>query len=183
MLALTITKRTDQRLLERMATHYSQPKGFVGRNICYAIEYDGRYYGHIVGGSATLYLPGRNEYLGITKATLGSVVNNIFYNVQPVDGRYPIRNFTSFVLKAFEAQIQEDWRARYGDTVVGFETLVELPRTGELYRRAGWQEVGRTVGYTCKRVAGKGTDTWSGKRVWDTDNLRPKVVLCKKVGA
>ncbi len=29
-------KRSDPRILADMATHYSQPKGFVGRNICYA---------------------------------------------------------------------------------------------------------------------------------------------------
>ena len=74
-----------------------------------------------------------------------------------------------------------DWESKYGDKVIGFETLVELPRTGELYLRAGWSEVGITKGYTCKRVAGKGTDSWSGKRVWDTKKLRPKRVFCKKV--
>lgn len=64
---------------------------------------------------------------------------------------------------------------------MGFESLVELPRTGECYKRDGWTLVGQTIGYTCKRVAGKGTDNWSGKRVWDTKNLRPKLVFCRKI--
>lgn len=63
MLRLEITKRTDKRLLERMKGHYSQPKGFVGRNICYAIYYKDIYYGHIVWGSATKHLKGRHEFL------------------------------------------------------------------------------------------------------------------------
>ena len=61
-LALEPIKRTDPRILANMAIHYSQPKGFVGRNICYAVTHDGLYYGSIVGGSATLHLPGRDEY-------------------------------------------------------------------------------------------------------------------------
>jgi len=181
MLCLTQTKRTDPRLLSRMATHYSQPKGFVGRNICYSIEYNGIYYGHIVFGSSTRFLPGRNDFLGIDLGSLNNVVNNIFYNVSSAD-KYPKRNFTSHVLVEAEKQVVIDWLDKYGDEVRGFETLVELPRTGELYKRAGYVPVGRTTGYTCKRVAGNGTDSWSGKRVWNTDpeQLRPKIVLCKR---
>jgi len=59
MLLLQIVKRTDARILENMKNHYSQPKGFVGRNICYAILWNNKYYGSIVGGSATLHLPNR----------------------------------------------------------------------------------------------------------------------------
>ena len=178
-----VTKRTDARLLARMETHYSQPKGFVGRNICLAIYCDSAYYGHIVFGSATRFLPGRNEALGIDIGGINSVANNIFYNVSKVDGRYPLRNFTSKVLQAACEFMKTAWQEKYGNSLVGFETLVELPRTGELYLKAGWQVTGQTIGYTCKRVAGKGTDDWSGKRVWNTDkeSLRPKTVLVLKV--
>lgn len=180
---LVITKRTDTNLLERMKTHYSQPKGFVGRNICYAVLYEDKYYGHIIAGSATRFLPNRNEFLGITIEQLNSVINNIFFNVSKIEEKYPFRNFTSFVVSEFMKQSAIDWQNRYGDKVVGFETLVEKPRTGDLYKKAGWTEVGQTVGFTCKRVAGQGTDSWGGKRIWNTDkdSLRPKIVLCCKV--
>ena len=72
-----------------------------------------------------------------------------------------------------------DWFNKYGDKVIGFETLVELPRTGECYRRDGWEQIGQTKGFTCKRVAGKSTDSWGGRRVWDYKNLRPKIVLVR----
>lgn len=185
MLNLISCKRTDPQILANMAIHYSQPKGFVGRNICYRIEYDNKCYGSIVGGSATLHLPGRDEFFGITpdnkKDKLLSIVNNIFYHVEPVEGKYPIRNFTVAVIKEFCQIIPTDWKARYHNDVIGFESLVELPRTGQVYQRDNWTEVGLTHGYTCKREAGKGTDSWSGKRVWDTTNLRPKRVFCKLV--
>lgn len=58
-LRLEVIKRTDPRILANMSIHYSQPKGFVGRNICYAVLYNSIYYGSIVGGSATKHLPGR----------------------------------------------------------------------------------------------------------------------------
>lgn len=181
MLVLEQNKRTDPRILKNMSIHYSQPKGFVGRNICYAVLWDNVYYGSIVGGSATLHLPGRNEYFNVGKDKLNNIINNIFYHVEKVNDRYPCRWFTVEVLKEFRVRVAADWRTKYGDEVIGFESLVELPRTGECYKRDGWDLVGQTVGYTCKRTAGKGTDDWSGKRVWDTENLRPKLVFCKKV--
>ena len=100
--------------------------------------------------------------------------------MEPVNGQYPCRNFSQKVLKEWREKIVNDWFDRYGNIVIGFESLVELPRTGEIYKRDGWTEVGLTHGYTCKRVAGTGTDNWSGKRVWDTKNLRPKRVFVKR---
>ena len=184
MLDLHIVQRTDWRLLERMRTHYSQPKGFVGRNICYAIYYNEVYYGHIIGGSATKHLKGRHEYLNTTDKDLNCIVNNIFYNISKVNGEYPKRNFTTYVLKEFVKKIQIDWFTKYGDVVKGIETLVEKPRSGELYLKAGFKAVGETIGYTCKRIGGKdSTESIGGKRIWNRDKsmLRPKIVLCYKL--
>jgi hypothetical protein len=174
---LEITKTSDPRLLDSMAVHYSQPKGFVGRSICYAVLHNGVYYGHTVGGSATMHLPGRHDALGTRRDDLNSVVNNIFFHVSPVDGRYPYRNFVPSVVAAWREQIYNDWKTKYGDDVYGYETLVEPPRTGECYLRDGWKLVGQTKGQTCKRGPGKGTDSWGGRRVWDKQNLRPKLVF------
>lgn len=185
MLKLEQIKRTDLRILGNMAIHYNQPKGFVGRNICYAVLYDDIYYGAIVGGSSTLHLVGRDEYFSLTKENkkqnLNNIVNNIFFHIEKVDDKYPIRWFSTAVLKCFRETIKVDWKLKYGDDIIGYETLVELPRTGECYKKDGWNLVGQTKGYTCKRGAGKGTDNWSGKRVWDTENLRPKLVFCRKI--
>lgn len=183
MIKLEITSKVDTRLRERMRNHYSQPKSFVGRSICYAIYYDDIYYGHIVGGSATRFLPGRNEFFNIDMSKLNNIVNNIFYNISKVDGKYPTRNFTSKVLEEFCERIAKDWETRYNDVVIGFETLIEKPRIGELYKKAGWVEVGETIGFTCKRIAGESTDKWTGKRVWQRSKefLKPKIVLCRRI--
>lgn len=112
---------------------------------------------------------------------LNNLINNIFFHTEKIDDKYPERNFSQKVLAKFRTTIERDWETKYGDIVVGFESLIELPRTGECYRRDGWTEVGMTKGFTCKRVAGKGTDSWTGKRVWNTDlgSLRPKRVFVK----
>jgi hypothetical protein len=166
-------------ILAAMPRHYSQPKGFVGRNICYLVTVDEVCYGCTVAGSATQFLPGRNDFLGSNE--LNRIVNNTFFHVEKYAGFYPLRNFTAKVLERFRDQVQYDWFHRFGDSVLGFESLVELPRTGECYRRDGWSLLGQTKGYTCKRIAGKGTDTWSGRRVWNTTDLRPKHVFARRV--
>lgn len=170
MLSLVPISRTYPALLANMEVHYSQPRGFVGRNICYAVMYEMTYFGAIVGGSTPKYLPGDS------RPPLNNIVNNIFFHV---NGPYPLRNFTQKVLALYRRKIELDWFIKYGDFVERHESLVELPRTGEVYRRDGWTLQGRTKGQTCKRVAGKGTDSWSGKRVWDTENLRPKLVFSR----
>lgn len=182
---LQVIKNSDSRLRANMANHYSQPKGFVGRNICYAILFGGVYYGGIVAGSATLHLACRDVFFNLNgnKALiLGRIINNTFFHLEKINGRYPLRwQFARKVLSAFREISVVDWECKYGERVIGFESLVELPRAGTVYLQDGWQEVGQTIGYTCKRGAGKGTDSWSGKRVWDTKNLRPKRVFCRAV--
>lgn len=168
-----------------MGEHYSKPLSFVGRSICYLVCIDKWCYGGICGGSATKYLPGRNAYFGWSdrQLPLDKIANNIFFHIHPNSqtGRYPIRNFSQMVIKLYEKQIEEDWYTKYQDVLIGHETLVELPRLGTCYKRSGWKEVGVTKGYTCKRIAGWGTDSWTGKRIWDTKNLRPKRVFCKTI--
>ena len=163
-----------------MAIHYSQPKGFVGRNICYAILFDGVRYGSIVAGSSTLHLPGRFEFLGLDRSHLNNIINNIFFHVEKIGNKYPTRCFTEKCLKLFRKQSVEDWKEKYGDEVLGFESLIELPRTGACYIADGWHKVGITKGFTCKRTGGNGSDSWGGKRVWSKDMLRPKLVFCRK---
>lgn len=179
MLELVIVPRTNIDLLRVMDTHYSQPKGFVGRNICYKILYNNKCYGFIVGGSATKFLPGRNEFFKLGKnLKLTTIINNIFFHIE---GPYPIRNFSQKVIAIWRLAITTHWKMKYGDSIIGFETLVEIPRTGECYKRDNWILVGQTKGYTCKREGGQGTDSWTGKRVWNTDDLRPKWVFCRRV--
>jgi Domain of unknown function (DUF4338) len=177
---MPVLSKSDNWITALMERHYSQPKGFVARLLLYGIIVDGTRYGAIAGGSATKFLPGRNEFFSIGKDDLNSIINNTFFHIEKVNGRYPFRNFASCVVGQWRETVALDWERVYGNNVVGFETLVELPRIGTLYLRDGWREVGITKGHTCKRVAGKGTDSWTGKRIWNTTELKPKRVFCFK---
>ena len=173
---LRLIKKSDKGLKRAMDVHYSQPKGFVGRSICYAVEYKNIIYGYIVGGSCTKHLPNRDLFCMINRIeiSLNNFVNNIFFHIS---GPYPIRNFAQKVLRTYRCRIELDWFVKYGDVVSLHETLVEPPRSGEVYRRDKWVKCGLTKGFTCKRTNGNGTDSWGGSRVWDKINLRPKHVF------
>jgi len=174
--SLQAIKKSDPLLRTLMEDHYSQPKGFVGRQLFYEISFAEKIYGCIAFGSATRHLPNRPA-----NDNLNAGLNNIFYHIVKPDGGYPIRNFTTYCLLNAEKRACEDYERKYGDRVQWLETLVELPRTGDLYRKAGYQEIGLTKGYTCKRIGGESTDSWGGKRIWDTKNLRPKRVFYKPI--
>jgi len=178
--------KTDaaDRLLQNMLVHYSQPKGFMGRVFIYEIWYDGVFYGHIVAGSATRGITPpqplqKNEHLN-------HIINNTFFHIEP-DPRtgYPTRNFSSFVLESFLARAQTDWEEEPFSNgkhykVWAFETLVDPnrgegmdPRTGEVYRRVGFEEIGMTKGYECWRE--------EGERVWSKEPTCPKIILWRWV--
>ena len=180
MISLITIPKNNKYLKASMKKHYTKPKGFVGRSICYAIYFNETLYGHILGGSSTLYLKGRNEFFNIDKSKLNNIINNIFYHVEKVDNKYPIRNFTTEVLKAWREQIKIDWQQKYGDKVIGYESLIEPPRTAELYKKDKWVLVGATFGYTCKRIPGHEKGAFkTGKRVWNKKNLKPKLIFCR----
>lgn len=181
MLKLIIVPNSYFLVHKDMRNHYSQPKGFVGRNIVYAIFYNGLYYGSIVSGSATKYLPNRNKFFGIDEYWLNNIINNTFFHIERVNNNYPCRNFIPLIIKTWEQQTQEDWFKKYNNIVLGFESLIEPPRTGQSYMRCGWKKIGTTMGYTCKRIAGRGTDSYTGQRIWHTNELKPKLIFCKKV--
>ena len=138
-----------------------------------------------MAGSATKHLPSRDTFLGFAASdVLNRIVNNTFFHVERVDDKHPFRNFMPTIVSLWEHAVVMDWRAKYSDDVIALETLVEPPRTGECYLRVGWTLLEKmTRGQTCRRVAGRGTDSWSGKRVWDMKNLRPKHILMKLKGA
>src|ERR1017187_1404662 len=143
-LTLIITRTSDPYLRASLHRHYSQPDGFVGRSICYGVFYDWLYYGHIVAGSATKHLPNRCEFLGTDDLNL--IANNTFFHIEKP---YPCRNFAQKVVRRWREQTFTDWRKKYGDELVGFESLVEPPRNGDVYRRDRWTLIGRTKGFTC----------------------------------
>jgi hypothetical protein len=183
MLKLLPTFSNSPYLAERMRRHYSKPEGFVGRRLPYAIYWNNTYYGHIVAGSATRYLANRWQFLN-SVCDLNEIINNVFFSVSRIDNKYPRRNFVPFIINEFVERSVMDWEKNYGNKVVAIETLVEPPRTGESYLRAGFQFIGKTVGMTASRVKGKETGSkYTGKRIWEMKDLRPKLIFMKDLRA
>ena len=178
MLKLIRVEKSNPNIKQLMKMHYSHPGGFVGRQIMYGVLDNDKFLGAIAGGSSTLHLPGRNEFFG-DKFELNKVVNNTFFHLLPNDDKY----LGTKVLKLWREQVVKDWTYLYEEEVIGFETLVELPRTGALYKADNWTFVGTTKGYTCRRIAPDAThlqtENWGGVRVWNYTDLKPKLVFCK----
>lgn len=156
-----------------MPIHYSQPKEFVGRSLHYAIYYEDTFFGCISWASCILLSKIRDSFFNIeSRSQLVGIANNIFYHVEPVV-KYPIRNFTTRVLLDSEEIVYKDWLDRYGDALIGYESLVEPPREGTLYKKAGYTLVGKTQGFQLKKP--------KQIKVYDTVNLKPKLVFCKRI--
>lgn len=178
MIRLELASKSDPDIQRYMSIHYSHPKGFVGRQIIYRIWVDDVPCGAIAGGSATQHLPNRDEFFG-DAFQLQRVINNTFYHLENTTAD---KNVGTKVLKLWRRQIVKDWQAIYQSPVIGFETLVELPRSGALYKADNWTLVGTTKGYTCKRVGGvSASERFGGVRVWNYDDLKPKLVFCKLI--
>lgn len=173
MIKLVRTNKSDPLVKEAMRVHYTHPKGFVGRQILYKIYDDDVYRGVIGGGSATLHLPTKSLLDGIP---LTNIVNNMFFHLSSSR-----KNLGTQCLKQYRKQIALDWLDSYGDKVEAFETLVEPPRTGAMYLADNWVYTGMTKGYSCRRVSGVSTDGYSGRRIWNTTELHPKLVFVKLV--
>ena len=176
MIRLELASKTDPDIINYMQNHYSHPNGFVGRQLMYRIWVDNKSVGAIAGGSATMHLPGRDEFFG-EEFALQKVINNTFYHLEDNLGD---KNLGTKVLKLWRQRIVDDWQYFYKSPVIGFETLIELPRTGALYKADNWTYVGTTKGITCKRVGGlSSSEKFGGVRVWNYEDLRPKLVFCK----
>lgn len=107
-LRLYQVKNSNLQLRDYMKDHYSKPQGFVGRNLCYLVYFNETCYGAIVAGSATLHLAGRDDFFGLSgdktqkQREIRTIINNTFFHLEKVNGKYPIRwQFTSKVLAAF----------------------------------------------------------------------------------
>jgi hypothetical protein len=181
----------DQRLWDYAKIHYTKTKGFVGRFLGYCVnslETD-ETFGVIVGGSAALHLQGREKFFGLKgKSKLNAIVGNTLFHIEKPKSAvkeegavYPLRNTTARVLQVWRERVAADWERKYGDEVIGFETMVMPPRTGACYKKDGWTYVGMTKGFVCRRIPCEDSaGEYSGKRVWTHKPDEKKLIFCRK---
>lgn len=137
--------------------HYVGSGGAIGRQLHYLVYWAGRAVGAISAGSAMWSNKGRDRILGVTegerrKGLLHIACNTIFRLDRPKD-QPPL---ATDVLKLFRERSAADWLRWYGNHVRAFETTVEPPRWGGVYKLDGWVRAGRTAGVGCRRPKGHG---------------------------
>lgn len=138
--------------------HYVGSKGTVGRQLHYIIYYNGIAVGGISAGSAMFAHKKRDKFLEISKpeqkSGLRNIVNNTMFRMTRAKENPPL---ATDVLQVFKETVKRDWLERYGDFVRAFETLVEPPRWGGIYKLDKWIRIGNTAGLGARRPEGHGT--------------------------
>jgi hypothetical protein len=138
--------------------HYVGSKGTIGRQFHYIIYFDRKAVGGISAGSAVFAHKKRDTILGVTekerRSGLRNIVNNTMFRLVRPSNQQPL---ATDVLRLWQARVEEDWVTRFGDVVRCFETLVEPPRWGGIYKLDGWKRIGKTAGLGARRPKGHGT--------------------------
>lgn len=138
--------------------HYVGSKGTVGRQMHYIVYWNGKAVGAISAGSAMFAHKKRDLVLKIGEherrgGTRHIVNNTMFRMTRPKEER----PFASEVLVKWMEIAKVDWLRDYGDYVRAFETLVEPPRWGGIYKLLKWKKIGMTFGLGARRPEGHGT--------------------------
>jgi hypothetical protein len=124
----------------------------------YIVYWEGNAVGAISAGSAMFAHKKRDRILGIgkdeKKGGIRHIVNNTMFRMTRPKEAQPL---ASDVLKVWMAVVKEDWLNDYGDYVRAFETLVEPPRWGGIYKILDWKKIGMTFGLGARRPEGHGT--------------------------
>jgi len=136
---------------------YKQGGNYAGRQINWFIrdmETD-EIYGCIGVGSAIYVLKARGDFIGWKGLTypsvceekqrnLNKIANNWRFTMMP--NTISISNMGSKVLSLLHKAAPKEWELKYGDKLVLFETLIEPPHLGTIYKAAGWIYLGETLG-------------------------------------
>jgi len=138
--------------------HYVGSKGTIGRQFHYIVYFDGNAVGAISGGSAVFAHKKRDTILEIGKEErsggIRNIVNNTMFRLTRPSTDEPL---ATDVLKLWKERVEVDWTTKFGDVVRCFETLVEPPRWGGIYKLDGWKRIGKTTGLGARRPEGHGT--------------------------
>lgn len=138
--------------------HYVGSKGTVGRQMHYIVYWHGKAVGAISAGSAMFAHKRRDKVLNIGRdeqqGGIRHIANNTMFRMTRPKEERP---FASEVLAQWMDIVKDDWLRDYGDYVRAFETLVEPPRWGGIYKLLKWKKIGMTYGLGARRPEGHGT--------------------------
>ena len=152
--------------------HYMGESHGAGDLVRLVFEEDGRPVALMTWAAACYCLKARDERIGwnpaMRAARLKLVVNNRRYTELVPKGSRP--NLASHVLGMAVRELPAIWERQWGYRPLLAETFCDIERTaGTCYRAAGWEEVGKTKGFSRVNHA----------RDFYIPNGRPKVLFMK----
>lgn len=144
-------QRLDQILTE---SHYLHCAEFVGEQLRYVAEYQGRWVAVVVWSAAAYKLKLREQWIGWSdrqkRRRLPLVINQSRFFIPE---EFHIPNLASRVMKLNLARLSSDWQQAYGHAVLIAETFVDPERfRGTTYKASGWTLLGNTQGFGRSRA-------------------------------
>lgn len=137
-------------LLSRL--HPLGAKKAMGRRMCYAATYRGRYLAVVLFDTAVRRNKLRETRIGWrdeqVAARIEHIANNSRFLMLPEYAG--IKNLASKILSLVTARISNDWLKHYGIALLAVETYVDPQyhdNQGSCYLAAGWERLGMSTGY------------------------------------
>jgi len=128
--------------------HYVPNNDCIGRQIHYLIFNNNIPIGIISGASTAWSVKSRDAFFG-DKFNRNLIINNNVFRLEDHQ-----KNFATQIVKMWRYQIAKDWNDVYGDVIIGYDTFVEPPRTGALYKADNWTCTGETSGISKRHHGG-----------------------------
>jgi hypothetical protein len=172
---LVLCKRSDPIYQSIRNRHYVDNHGCIGRQLHYLIYVENRVVGIISGASPVWACSPRDKFFDITKDNrekmVGKfIINNVVFRLEESSP-----NLGTQILSKWRRQVRQDWIARYGNDVVGFETFIfGENRTGAMYKADNWMYVGETAGNTKFKPHG-------AYGVTERKQVEKKLIFCKMI--
>lgn len=176
LIRLEQCSRTDPKYVEIRNRHYVANHGCIGRQLHYLVYIDGieSPIGIISGASAVWACKPRDDFFNITTENrikvIGKIINNVVFRLELNE-----KNLGSQILSLWRKRVVLDWKNKYNDEVIGFETFIfGENRFGSLYKADNWIYQGETKGSAKFKPHGA---YGKGERL-KTDI---KMIFCKKL--
>lgn len=130
--------------------HYLKSDRIGGRHIRYVAEVQGEWVAMASFSGASPHTKPRENWIGWSRkqktARLGMVVNNSRFLMLTERNKVP--NMASKVLSLCLKRIRDDWKKRWGASILIVESFVdETLYPGTCYKACGFEKVGMTAGY------------------------------------
>ena len=100
--------------------------------------------------AASWHAKARDQYIGWSARAehLGLVVNNARFLILP---EVRVYGLASAALEAAKSRLVADWHQQYGEKPRLAYTYIDHSHSGQIYRAAGWRQIGKTSGRLCSK--------------------------------